>query len=192
MRSEARGQRPEVGGAHASRVQFDASRVEHSNQPFFRTEERVAHLLFTAELWRGTPWCANSDARGPRGGVSCHNLPRAIYLECGALRESFPKIVGDPNASRHATESAMEKYIDARPEFLRLLPSDLRSPISDLRAGDLLGLRIYNVCDHLGLYLGNGVFVHVLMHKNTDFDMVHTPPWQQRIIAAWRLLDLPL
>jgi hypothetical protein len=30
------------------------------------------------------------------------------------------------------------------------------------------------------------------MHKNTDFDLVHTPPWQQRIIAAWRPLELPL
>jgi cell wall-associated NlpC family hydrolase len=153
---------------------------------FFKTEERIAHLLYSAEQWRGTPWVANSAARG--SGVSCHNLPRSIFIECGALPESFPVVVGDPNGSRHTKESAMQKFIDARPEFLRLQSSDLRL----LEAGDLLGLRIYHCCDHLGVYLGNGVFVHVLMHKKTDFDLVHVPPWQQRIIAAWRPLENPL
>ncbi len=153
-------------------------------KPFFRTEERNTHLLFTAGTWRGTPWCANSAAR--LQGVSCHNLPRAIYLECGALRETFPQILGDPNGSRHTKESAMEKYIDARPEFQRV------ETLNALMPGDLLGLRIYNCCDHLGLYLGGNIFVHVLMHKKTDFDFIYTPPWQQRLVAAWRPIENPL
>jgi cell wall-associated NlpC family hydrolase len=178
VKTEARCQMPEV------RPPTPGLRPPAS--AFFRTEERTAHLLYSAEQWRGTPWCANSAARGQ--GVSCHNLPRAIYLECAALRDTFPQIIGDPNLSRHSKESAMAKYIDARPEFIRLPASDLWL----LSAGDLLGLRIYNCCDHLGVYLGNGVFVHVLMHKNTDFDLIHTPPWQQRIVAAWRPLENPL
>jgi cell wall-associated NlpC family hydrolase len=157
-----------------------------SAQSFFRKEERITHLLFSADKWRGTPWMANSSARGQ--GVSCHNLPRSLYLECGALRETFPVVVGDPNGSRHSKKSEMEPFLDARPEFVRLQTSDLRT----LEAGDLLGLRIYHCCDHLGVYLGNGVFVHVLMHKKTDFDLAHSPPWQQRIVAAWRPLENPL
>ncbi len=156
--------------------------------PFFRTEERIAHLLYVAEMWRETPWCPNSDARGKRGGVSCHNLPRSIYIECGALPEQFPVVKGDPNATRHSKQSVMEPFLDARQEFQRL---KLANPIGSLlNAGDLVGIRIYQCCDHLGVYLGNGIFVHVLMHKHTDFDLIHVPPWQQRLVSVWRPMEL--
>lgn len=150
-------------------------------KPFFNNPERIAALAAEAERWRGTPWCANSDAPGPQGGVSCHNLPRAVYIATNALTESFPKIVGYPN--RHAKQSVIEPFLDSRPEFIRVEPSEIRP-------GDLLGLNIFRCVDHLGVLLNGSDFIHVLMHKLTTIDsLTHDPTWSSRLSAAWRPIE---
>jgi hypothetical protein len=141
------------------------------------TNEQIDKLREMASLWRGTPWVPNSEAIGK--GVSCHNLPRALYIACGALTDDFPKIIGDPTQSRHTTVSHMESVLDGRPEFERV-------PLSPILPGDLLGIRIYRCVDHLGIALGAGLFVHVLMHKHVDTDMTGVAPWSERIQAVWR------
>jgi cell wall-associated NlpC family hydrolase len=146
---------------------------------YFQTHERVAKLLYVTSQWLGTPWCANSSSRGPRGGVSCHNLPRAIYLECGAVGEDFPVVRGDPNGFKHARISLMERFIDGRDEFRRV-------PVDGLQPGDLIGLRISHCVDHLGVVVTGLQFAHVLMHKHTALDNWHISPWRERILAAWR------
>jgi hypothetical protein len=153
-------------------------------QHFFNSSERIQRLLDVTQSWRGTPWCANSYARGGRGGVSCHNLPREIYIECGALPANFVRIYGDPNGTKHQRRSEIEPFLNSRPEFQRLKQGEPFLP------GDLLGLRIFHCVDHLGIFLGDSSFVHVLMHKKTDFDLVNVPPWSQRILAAWRPLQV--
>jgi cell wall-associated NlpC family hydrolase len=147
---------------------------------YFNTPERITRLLYVSSQWLGTPWCANSSSRGPRGGVSCHNLTRAIYLECGALREDFPIVRGDPNGSKHARTSLMERFLDFRPEFRRVPADGLLQP------GDLIGLRIFRCVDHLGVVVTNMQFTHVLMHKHTALDNWQISPWRERILAAWR------
>jgi len=92
----------------------------------------------------------------------------------------------------------MEPFLDGRVEFSRI---DHQSFL-ELQPGDCLGLWLSrdirgnrvrnNHTNHLGVYLGNGVFTHVLMHKKACFDRIATPPWQQRIRAAWRPLENPL
>lgn len=149
---------------------------------FFRTPERITKLLFHAQSWRGTPWCANSEAKN--AGVSCHNLPRALYIETGAFKIDFPRVAGDPNGTKHKKQSVMEPWLDARPELRRLSMTEPRRP------GDLLGLRIFHCVDHLAVLLSDNVFIHVLMHKNTDFDLITVPPWSQRLLAAWRPIEI--
>lgn len=153
-------------------------------QPFYTTPERTAALAIEAELWLGTPWCANSEALGVRGGVSCHNLPRALYIRTGALAPSFPKIQGKPN--RHARRSDMETFLDARPEFERV---PIEGPLKEIvQTGDLLGLRIYHCVDHLGVCVGSS-FIHVLMHKHTSLDLFRVSPWAERVKAIWRPIE---
>lgn len=150
--------------------------------PYFNNAYRVAQLLYHAGLWMGTPWCANSASRGPRGGVSCHNLPRAIYMETGALPDDFPEIRGNPNDTRHTRKSVIEPFLDARPEFRCV-------DLSETRPGDLLGIRIYHCVDHLGLVLNERQFIHVLMHKRTCLDNWRVSPWSERILTVWRPMD---
>ncbi len=141
-------------------------------------------LIEETQRWIGTPWCANSEVPGERGGVSCHNLPRAIYVATGVLDESFPRIVGFPN--RHARESVMERFLDSRPELRRLLLETSNAKPETIRPGDLLGLRLCRCIDHLGLALGSHEFIHVLMHKRTTIDRLDDPTWSSRLLAVWR------
>ncbi len=154
--------------------------------PFFAVikqefySHRITVLQHAAERWIGTPWVANSEAQGL--GVSCHNLPRAIYIECGALPKDFPPIVGDPTQSRHTKKSAIVDFVSSRSEFVRV-------DKNQLQPGDLLGLRIHKCIDHLGLVLDEYWFLHVLMHKHTCKDLIRGLPWDQRIETAWRIIQ---
>jgi cell wall-associated NlpC family hydrolase len=146
-------------------------------------EQRTANIELTAiaETWLGTPWCANSAVKGVRGGVACHNLPRAILVEAGWLPDSFPLVEGDPNSARNQG-SVMERWLDGRPEFRRLQEACLNR----LHPGDVFGIRIRRCIDHLGLSLGGGRFIHVLMHKGAAIDRITDPTWSTRLLAVWR------
>ena len=148
--------------------------------PWCDTPERIAALDAAMRRWLGTPWAANSAACGVRGGVSCHNLPRALYIEVGFLTAEFPVMIGDPEGTRHSRQSVIGPWLDARPEFLRLAPG------AAIRPGDLLGLRIFRCLDHLGVAGSGHQFVHVLQHKNTSLDPLIDPTWSTRILAVWR------
>lgn len=173
--------------------------------PFFNTPERILRLNLAAERWRGTPWRANSMAAGV--GVSCHNLPRALYME--SQFAEMPQIVSTPAVATATNE--METFLDARPEFERVRSAE-RGLRNKLLPGDLLGLFIpmdnvgrrlrQRVVNHLGVFLGNqkseiknqgseGWFVHTLMKKNTDVDLITVPPWSQILVAAWRPVEKP-
>lgn len=145
---------------------------------FFDNPDAVTQLHYEAKKWIGTPWLPNSAEPGK--GVSCHNLPRAIYISVLALPVTFPSVIGDPTQDRYAKISRMETFLDARPEFMRVA-------LKDVKPGDLLGIRIYYSIDHLAVALGAGLFIHVLMHKHTSYDMRGVEPWSSRIQASWRI-----
>lgn len=138
-------------------------------------------LADAAVSWLGTPWCANSAVKGPQGGVSCHNLPRAILVEAGWLPESFPVIEGNPNSTQRRDGSIIAEWLDGRPEFV-----NVPVMLSLLQPGDLLGIRIRRQVDHLGLCLGGVRFIHTLQHKGTMFDRVTDPTWGTRVLSVWR------
>lgn len=172
-------------------------------KPFFNTQDRILRLNLAAERWRGTPWRANSMAVGV--GVSCHNLPRALYMESEFAE--LPQIVSTPAAATATNQ--MELFLDARPEFERVRSGE-GGLWNALLPGDLLGLFIpmdnvgrrlrQRVVNHLGVFLGNqksemgnpkseSWFIHTLMKKNTDMDLITVAPWSQILITAWRPIE---
>lgn len=162
------------------------------NTPFFSTLERVSKLEICAFAWRGTPWRLNSMAIGH--GVSCHNLPRAIYSESGF--SDFPEIIGTP--SNATALNVMEGFLDARYELERLRTVD-RGLWTILQPGDLVGLFVPidnvgkrirgRVVNHLGVMLKDSRFVHTLLKRNTCIDVISSPPWSQILLAAWRPIE---
>lgn len=157
-----------------------------SRVPFFRTEDRIYHLQSEARSWKGTPYCSNSDAKGLRGGVSCHNLLRSVLVNVGCLPTAFPKVEKTINATRHTKNSLIEQFMNDVVEFDRIDVVE-----SDLIVGDVLGFRIFKCTDHLGILTEEDLhFLHVLDHKHADFDSLSDPTWNSRLMAAWRPMEI--
>lgn len=150
---------------------------------FFNSQARVAALHREALAWEGTPWAANSCSPGPRGAVSCHQLPGAIYAALGAVAFEIPP--GSAAHSRHSRESLIVPFLDARPEFLPVLPM-----VEELQPGDLVGFRIYHIVHHLGVVLQDGLFIHSISGPGTIITPLGDATWLSRLAVAWRPLDL--
>lgn len=142
-------------------------------------------LQAAAAPWVGTPWAPNSAVCGPRGGVACHLLPRAVYIDAGWLDAGFPSPAGTPNAGRHHGAGTIEPWVEARPEFRRAPEAG----VGGCEPGDLLGFRLgpRPVVGHLGLMLGEGRFLHVLQHKGAAVDRIEDPTWTRRLLRVWRM-----
>jgi cell wall-associated NlpC family hydrolase len=118
---------------------------------WFNSPERIAALEFKAGKWVGTPFFANSNTPGPRGGVSCQKLVAAIYRECGCCDIEVPEVA--MSHAKFSRVSLMEEFMAGRKEFVDLLTeSDKPGGMSDgsswkleLLPGDLIGLRIGHI-----------------------------------------------
>lgn len=131
-----------------------------------------------AAKWIGTPFFANSNTPGPKGGVSCQKLAREIYRGCGFCDVPVPEV---PMAyARFSRQSLLEPFVDARTEFERV---SLREPFF---CGDLLGFRIGKIVHHCGIYLGKGAFIHAMEHVGTITSAMSDATWGGRLAAAWR------
>jgi cell wall-associated NlpC family hydrolase len=43
-----------------------------------------------------------------------------------------------------------------------------------------------DVCNHFGVFLGNGVFVHVQKNRGVHTDRIDTAPWPRFVHSFWR------
>ncbi len=63
-----------------------------------------------------------------------------------------------------------------------------RVPRSDLRAGDLVFFRIQGKLSHVGLYTGDGRFVHAPSSgRSVSIAHLDNPYWRKRLVGAGRL-----
>ena len=45
-----------------------------------------------------------------------------------------------------------------------------------------------DVCNHFGVYLGNGVFVHVQRNRGVHTDRIDAAPWTRFVHSFWRFV----
>ena len=145
---------------------------------WFNTPERLRRLEESALSWVGTPFAANSRAKGPRGGVSCQMLAEQIYLECGVPVPSVPR--GSMSWSAHSTISRIEKYLDGLPDIL--IPVD-----EDILPGDLMGYRIGGCVHHVALALERRRLIHCMRAASTTICRIDDPTFKSRLCRIWRI-----
>ena len=133
-----------------------------------------------AGRWRGTPFSANACVPGPSGGVSCQALAAAIYVEAGILPPDVQIPAGRITRGRFSRESEIEPWVRNRPEFAEILTFD-----GDPEPGDLLGFKIGNCLNHIGVALSGGQFVHCLEGPGVVFSSIHDAAWASRLAARW-------
>jgi cell wall-associated NlpC family hydrolase len=67
-----------------------------------------------------------------------------------------------------------------------------RVPFCDLKPGDLVFFRNKrNQINHVGIFVGDGTFVHSSLSRGITSDRLHEKYFETRFAAAVRILDLP-
>ena len=143
--------------------------------PWFEQKpERIAALIVEAGSWMGTPFFPNSSSK--HRGASCHKLVGAIYDAVGFGTYDVPDVPMTTTMFR-ATD-VVEKYLAARPEFVRVEDAP--------RVGDLLGFRIGKSVHHLGILIGPGVFIHAIPPPGVVPGYLADATWAGRHAITWR------
>lgn len=140
---------------------------------WFNTPERVAALESAAVSWVGTPFAANSSAKGR--GVSCHKLAGALYEEAGFGVVEVPDV---PIAhARFSTTSFVLAFFAGRQDFYE---------VRDILPGDVLGFRIGKCVHHLGVALTGGRFAHAIDGIGATIASIDDATWLNRLERIWR------
>jgi cell wall-associated NlpC family hydrolase len=146
-------------------------------------EQFVARLEPAARAWVGTPFRANSAAKGAGGGVCCHLLVVAIYAEAGLDLRPVPD--GPPLHARFNKKSIMEPWLDACPKVNR------RAAIAEAKAGDLLGFYIGEAIHHIAVMLPGDRIVHAIHGAGVVINPLKDPTWSERLAAVWEPIITP-
>lgn len=155
-------------------------------QPFYRTDERKAQLLFHAQGWVGTPFRPNSEQRGTDGGVSCQYLCAALYDATGFKLERESMSVAMAHARfQQGDNSLVINYVKHKADGRFVEVSTALDPIS----GDLLGFKLGNVVHHTGVSLGDGNFIHAVDKIGTKISSLRDGTYLSRLIKVWRPVE---
>jgi cell wall-associated NlpC family hydrolase len=145
--------------------------------PTWFTEKRINALEAEAATWVGTPFAANSSAKGL--GVSCHTLAGALYAAVGWGDILIPDVA--ISHARFGENSLADPFFEAMAERFTQLPHD-----SDILPGDVLGFRIGRIVHHLGTALRNGRFIHALEGLGATVSTTEDATYRSRLTTIWR------
>lgn len=146
---------------------------------WFDSSEPIDALELAAQSWLGTPFRANAAIKGEHGGVSCHLFVAKVYEECGAVEpRDWPE--ANPNHSLSQTQSLIEPFVAAMPEFADLTDGE------ELLPGDLLGFKIGGCTHHIAIVLRDLQMVHAVRHHGVMLNRHDDPMWAKRLTRRWR------
>lgn len=149
---------------------------------WFRNVERIEALELAASEWVGTPFVANSRAKGKRGGVCCHMLAEQLYIEAG-YDLPFRVPAGSMKWSDVSKQSLIEKFFDDQTELFQTLEN---VTIDDVLPGDVIGFKIGGCVHHVGVALIGDRFVHCMRGIGTRIHHLNDPTYSGRIEKIWR------
>lgn len=146
-------------------------------------------LIAEAEGWVGTPFAPYAALKGV--GVDCIHLAAELYSRTGALPDFALPFYNLDHSVHHPTSDLFPK-IEATGRFRRLwddqdddraLPDDP----SALLVGDLFCFRVGAAPFHLGVHLGQRLFIHVLARRKVLVSTLEDSTWRSRLLRIYRL-----
>lgn len=116
-------------------------------------------------------------ARGrDKAGVDCWGLVRLVQAEqYGVELPSYDNNYVDPFDSAEANEAIA--IGTAQPEWRR---------VYDVLPGDVLVFQVAGVVCHVGLYIGDGRFLHVRVGTDSAVERLASQAWQHRLKGVYR------
>lgn len=120
------------------------------------TNEQRAALTNETMGWVGTRYRGWSAVKGPKGGVDCGMLVKAVYQNCGFVQGDLKiDMTYSLDVARHMADS---KYIDKIEEFMREIPQE------EVLPGDVMLFKIGLAFAHAAIIVQWPLAVHALAH----------------------------
>ena len=146
---------------------------------FFASKESVNRLQAEARGWIGTPFVAHCRRR--RIGCDCVGMAAGVYSALGfSIPKSWPKY--SVGAGAYLDASKVAEVVGGSPSFQAVEPASL----DELKPGDLIGFKIGRVIHHVGIFLGDDLFLHCTKSIGVDRGTLRDPAWANRMKAIWR------
>lgn len=156
--------------------------------PYYLDPQAAHSLITEAGGWVGTPFAPYAALKGV--GVDCIHLAAELYIRTGALPDVPLPFYNLDHSAHHATSDLFAK-IEATGRFStiwdeehpeRALPDDPAC----LLVGDLFCFRFGAAPFHLGVHLGNRLFLHVLARRRTMVSTLEDATWRSRLARIYR------
>lgn len=112
--------------------------------------------------------------RDPNNGLDCYGLVMEVYRRQSILLPEYYAPALD--------EVAVSSEIDrARPAWQRVEGPPPPLAVMAIKFNSIL-------CNHTGVYIGNGLFIHTRERIGVNIDRVDSPAWKRRIEGyyLWR------
>ena len=152
--------------------------------PYFSTPFRVAKLQTEARRWLTTPFMAHHMIAGV--GADCVGLAAGIYNAVGVKAPTdWPAY--SVGSGAYLDASKVVDVVDKSRAFKSVEPVELDS----LLPGDLMGFKIGKaVIHHVGIFLGDGLFVHCVKPSGVTRERIMELAWKRRLEKIWRPQDV--
>lgn len=156
---------------------------------YYSSTHAASSLIAEAHGWVGTPFAPYAALKGV--GVDCIHLAAELYARTGALPDSTLPFYNLDHSVHHAS-SDLFPQIEAFGRFLRVwddkesddreLPDD---PLA-LMVGDLFCFRFGAAPFHLGVHLGQRLFIHVMARRTVMVSTLEDSTWRSRLVRIYR------
>ncbi len=121
-----------------------------------KVDGKRLHVVGIALAQLGTPYVYGGTTPGK--GFDCSGLVQYSHNDAGI----------------HVPRTAAEQFSHAN-----------KKPVDQLLPGDLIFFKTEKNSDHVGIYLGNGEFIHApSTGKNVKLSSIHRPYWQRRFLGV--------
>ena len=133
------------------------------------TLQRLCNAVYTPE--------GRGECIGTIHQFDCWGLVMAVFNHFG---------VQIPDYTEHP-----DNFDAVKKQYLAASTSPLWIRIEQPKAPCLVAMTTVHpaVCNHFGVYIGNGVFVHIQKERGVHTDRIDSAPWQRFIHSYWRYTD---
>ena len=107
-----------------------------------------------------------NGGRNPNSGLDCWGLSTEVFSRYGIQLPDYKISCEDA--------SKINKHVDRQKQFWRRCEGEIPIPA-------LVVIRFSVYCDHTGVYIGNGRFIHTRKGVGVNIDRVDSPAWSKRI-----------
>lgn len=140
-------------------------------------------IVEEAESWIGTPYQHQAMVKGDGGGVDCAMLIAGVAINIGIMDKSIRKDIPP-----YPMEWHFHNDVPLMTNIMEIFGCKKRniSSLASLKPGDIVAFQLGRVPSHLGLYVGDNLFIHAYGGVKFVTKNELSAQWADRFHSAYR------